>query len=144
MTTRTSRKRSKIKIPAAAAQIVAIAMREPVHVRIGEALPWPEIDSEPIIMAAPVAPQPKYEITLAFVDEKIPTNKISEIGLMDHHGRAPMPPGFEKRAKFGPPPATANPGSRKRFLGLNRVENDHGVLTRIGAITNVRRRHNLS
>jgi hypothetical protein len=70
-----------------------------------------------MITAAAIAPHPKYEITFALVDEKSPTIKTSEIGLIDHHGKAPVPPGFEKSAKFGPPPAIANPGSRKRFFG---------------------------
>ena len=83
-------------------------------------------------------------MTLAFVEEKSPTNKISEIGLIDHHGSAPAPPGFEINAKFGPPPAIANPGSSRRFFGLDNVEKDQGVLTSTGAITKARRRHNLS
>ena len=69
---------------------------------------------------------------------------MSEIGLTDHQGRAPDPPGFEINAKLGPPPAIDNPGSRKRFFGFSNVENDHGVLTSKGAKTKVRRRNNLS
>ena len=94
--------------------------------------------------AAEIAPHPKYEIIFALVDEKSPTINTSEIGLIDHHGKAPDHPGFEKSAKFGPPPAIANPGSRRRLFGLNKVENDHGTLTSKGAITSARRRINLS
>ena len=93
-----------------------------------------------MITAVASAPHPKYEIALAFVDEKSATSSTSEIGLSDHHGRAPDPPGFESNAKLGPPPAIAKPGSRKILFGSSRTENDHGMLANSGAKTSVARR----
>ena len=46
-------------MPAAIAQIVAIAMNEPVHVCTGEELPCPENESEPMMTAVASAPHPK-------------------------------------------------------------------------------------
>ena len=60
-------------------------------------------------------PKPHCAYMRAFVDEKIATRIINEIGLMNHHGIAPAPPGFARNTSFAKPPGREIPGSvRKR------------------------------
>ena len=94
-----------------------------------------EIESEPIKTARVKAPIPYSPILRAWVDENKETIRTKTIGLINHNGTEPSPPGFPERTASDPPPATPNPGSVKNLLGLINASNEYGALTRNGTNT---------
>ncbi|CAB4329125.1 unannotated protein [freshwater metagenome] len=68
----------------------------------------------------------------AAVVEKNDKNSIAVIGLMLHHGRDPGPPGFPRKARFGPPPGIVSPISRKSLVGCLKNPREFGAAIREG------------
>ena len=43
--------------------------------------------------------------------------RMSKIGLTNHNGTEPVPPGLPNKTGSGPPPGIKSPGSVKNLLG---------------------------
>ena len=71
----------------------------------------------------------------AYVDENKETTNTKIIGLINHNGTEPMPPGFPERAASAPPPGMRNPGSVKNLLGLTIASKEYGAFTANGTNT---------
>jgi hypothetical protein len=68
----------------------------------------------------------------AAVLEKYEKKRNAGMGLMLHHGSEPGPPGFARSAKFGPPPGTVRPISKKSLVGCRSNPKEFGAASKKG------------
>ena len=61
--------------------------------------------------------------------------RINKIGLTNHNGTEPVPPGLPNKTGSEPPPGISNPGSVKNLLGLTNASKEYGALTKNGTNT---------
>ena len=87
-----------------------------------------------------IATKPTSAINLARVEENIATAKTIMSGLINHDGRAPGPPGFPNKARFGPPPGRKNHASNKNLWGSIIISKLNGAVINIGITKIVIRR----
>ena len=74
-------------------------------------------------------------MTRACVEENKEIKSTKTIGLTNHSGTEPRPPGFPVRTASDPPPGIRKPGSVKNLLGLMIASKEYGAFTRNGTNT---------
>ena len=57
------------------------------------------------------------EYANSYLNEKSETASTKRIGLINHSGSDPVPPGEPNKTASGPPPGISKPGSDKKRLG---------------------------
>ena len=134
-----SRNLSKTKVPDVIAATVETAKNVPLQSGTPVADPCAGNTNAEVIPAIPTKINPTYEKYFALVFEITVPNKMAVKGAINHHGGEPIPPGFDRKAKLGPPPASAKPGSNKNLDGCKIASVVHGKLIKNGiANTNPR------
>jgi len=68
--------------------------------------------------------------------ENIDISRSALKGPISHQGVEPIPPGFESKAKFGPPPESAKPGSSKYLVGCRSASVLNGAFSKKGIASN--------
>ena len=114
-----------------------ITKNEPVHTVLLLPFPWTVIESDENRTAALKKPTPYCAIGRAWLDENRATTSTKRIGLSNHHGSEPAPPGLPNNTKLVGPPGIDNPGSAKNLAGLAKASNEYGATITNGAIKSV-------
>ena len=108
---------SSMTVPAATAAKVAIESTGPAQTFATPSFPCVEIESEPTKTASASAPIPYSAMRRACVEENSEITRINKMGLTNHSGTEPLPPGLPSKTASGPPPGISRPGSVKNLLG---------------------------
>ena len=93
------------------------------------------MDNDPTKTASDNAVIPYSAIPRACVEENKEMTSTNTIGLINHSGTEPSPPGFPERTASDPPPGIRNPGSVKNLLGSIIASKEYGAFTRNGTNT---------
>jgi len=116
---------------------VAMAIKVEAFARDPVAEPLPETTRALTKVPDNKKIKPRVANFLAAVVEKNVTNRTIAIGLTHHHGSEPAPPGFAKKAKLAPPPATVSPISERSLVGFTKIAKEPGADKRIGNVSKV-------
>ena len=107
-------------------------MNTPAYSALEVPVPLPAREKVEKSVPTTMSDPPITAICRARLTEKRATTKMKVIGLINHHGSDPAPPGLAKNAKFGPPPELNNPISRSSPRGEVMSSKLHGRVRSTG------------